>query len=167
MSYGPDRLKEDMRQFTDSMVDMMMLSPKLESPIENLLFAAVATRVASGMTMLRYIDIGTDAEPPVDLNDDCLRLVPQIDVYYGVVSWRADFVFDVCADSGIWRRLIVECDGHEFHERTKKQAARDRSRDRAVQAAGQRIMRFTGSELWRDPMGCAAQITDWALELES
>lgn len=39
---------------------------------------------------------------------------------------------------------VIECDGHEFHERTKRQAARDRSRDRAIQAFGYRIFRFTG-----------------------
>lgn len=61
-----------------------------------------------------------------------------------------------------WRRLIVECDGHEFHERTKEQAAKDRSRDRASTLAGMEVFRFTGSELWRDPYGCAGQVIEWA-----
>jgi hypothetical protein len=46
--------------------------------------------------------------------------------------------------------LIVECDGHEWHERTKQQASRDRRRDRALQAAGYRVFRYTGSDIWRD-----------------
>ena len=54
--------------------------------------------------------------------------------------------------------IAVECDGHDFHERTKEQAKSDRSRDRAVQAAGLKILRFTGSEIHNDPFGCAAEV---------
>lgn len=54
--------------------------------------------------------------------------------------------------------LIVECDGHDYHERTKEQAARDKKRDRAIQSMGYKIFRFTGSEIRRDPIDCAQQI---------
>lgn len=70
--------------------------------------------------------------------------------------------------------LIVECGGHDFHERTKEQAAHDRSRDREMSLAGYHVMRFTGSEIWKDPGKCAEQIEQWlrrhgdaALELAS
>lgn len=52
-------------------------------------------------------------------------------------------------------RLIVECDGHDFHEKTKEQAGRDKARDRELQSLGVPIFHFTGSEIWRDPIGCA------------
>ncbi len=55
-------------------------------------------------------------------------------------------------------RLVVECDGHDFHDKTKEQAARDKSRDRDIVAAGFQIMRFTGSEIWNDPFGCAMSV---------
>ena len=58
-------------------------------------------------------------------------------------------------------RLAVECDGHDFHERTKEQAARDRSRDRELQDAGVTIYRFTGSEIHNDPIGCAWRAIQW------
>ena len=45
--------------------------------------------------------------------------------------------------------IAVECDGHEFHEKTKQQAARDKARDRD---------RFTGSEIWKDPGACADEV---------
>lgn len=54
--------------------------------------------------------------------------------------------------------VIVECDGHDFHERTKEQARRDRSRDRGLQAAGWSVFRFTGAEIWEDPLKCARQV---------
>lgn len=57
-----------------------------------------------------------------------------------------------------WTTLLVECDGHDFHERTKEQAARDRQKDRAAQEAGFTILRFTGSEIYRDPTACCIQI---------
>lgn len=88
-----------------------------------------------------------------------------------LVGWRADFIFSVYAtwarepNAGRqpgWARLIVECDGHDFHERTKEQATRDRERDRSAQMAGTEIFRFTGSELWRNPLGCAEQVIAWA-----
>jgi len=53
--------------------------------------------------------------------------------------------------------VVVECDGHEFHERTKEQAARDRSRDRSSQTKGHKVMRFTGSEIWADAFACAEE----------
>jgi hypothetical protein len=54
--------------------------------------------------------------------------------------------------------LFVECDGHEFHERTKEQAQRDREKDRVIQAAGIPILRFTGSEIFRNVHVCAFEI---------
>jgi very-short-patch-repair endonuclease len=43
--------------------------------------------------------------------------------------------------------FIIECDGHDFHEKTKEQARRDKKRDRDLTTAGNIIMRFTGSEI--------------------
>jgi len=54
-------------------------------------------------------------------------------------------------------KLIVECDGHDFHDRTKEQAARDKARDRKITESGMPIFRFTGSELWKDSGACGAQ----------
>jgi very-short-patch-repair endonuclease len=85
-------------------------------------------------------------------------------------GWRVDFLlysFDFGIHPGHragWNMLIVECDGHDFHERTKEQAAKDRSRDRWAQSKGVKIFRFTGSELWRDPMKCLEDVHLWAVD---
>ena len=55
-------------------------------------------------------------------------------------------------------KVVVECDGHDFHERTKEQARKDRRRDRELQAKGYLVLRYTGSEVWRDPWGCVEDI---------
>ena len=64
-------------------------------------------------------------------------------------GFRLDFALFTWDD-----RLAIETDGHDFHERTKEQAARDRSRDRAFTADGWKVLRFTGSELHRSVESC-------------
>ncbi len=54
-------------------------------------------------------------------------------------------------------RIAIEADGHDFHERTKTQAQRDKSRDRFLVAEGWRVLRFTGSEVFRDAAACVAE----------
>jgi REase_MTES_1575 len=46
--------------------------------------------------------------------------------------------------------LAVECDGHDFHEKTKEQAEHDKKRDRDLQSMGWSVARFTGAEIVRD-----------------
>lgn len=65
----------------------------------------------------------------------------------------------------VWFRLknivagvAIECDGHAFHEKTKEQAASDKKRDRAIVTAGFPVLRFTGSEIFRDTLGCVGQV---------
>lgn len=53
------------------------------------------------------------------------------------------------------KNIVVECDGHDFHERTKEQAEHDRKRDRRLTELGYTVLRFTGREIWRDPIACA------------
>lgn len=60
---------------------------------------------------------------------------------------------------------IVECDGHDYHERTKEQAARDRSRDRAFQSIGIPVFRFTGSEIHEDATKCAREVVRYLEKL--
>ena len=55
-------------------------------------------------------------------------------------------------------RLVIEVDGHEWHEKTKEQAARDKRRDRDLQQEGWNVFHFTGSEVWCDPFGCCEVI---------
>lgn len=62
------------------------------------------------------------------------------------------------------RRAVIECDGHDFHERTKEQARHDRRRDREVQGFGLPILRFTGSEIYADAVACGHQILKFFID---
>lgn len=56
------------------------------------------------------------------------------------------------------RPIAIECDGHDFHERTKEQAEHDKERDRVLQVSGWVVARFTGSEIFRDPAEAAGKV---------
>jgi very-short-patch-repair endonuclease len=78
-------------------------------------------------------------------------------------TYRADFLFltDDCLP------FVIECDGHEWHERTKQQAAYDRARDRELAILGIPTLRFTGSEIVHSAERCAREIFDFALHLSA
>ena len=91
----------------------------------------------------------------------------QIDFVFSQVEippFRADFVLGRVALEVISNRLfrlplvVVECDGHDFHEKTKDQASRDKRRDRKFTIDGFRVIRFTGSEIYRSPFNCAKEV---------
>jgi very-short-patch-repair endonuclease len=79
----------------------------------------------------------------------------QLPIQLGEKRYRLDFAFFLGE-----AMFAVEIDGHDFHERTKEQARRDKSRDRALTSTGWSVLRFTGSEIYADPSGCLDQITD-------
>lgn len=77
-----------------------------------------------------------------------------------IAPYRVDFLIDDSSspNAACRRWLIVECDGHDFHERTKDQARSDKARDRFLQSKGCRVLRFTGSEIYANPEACAQEI---------
>lgn len=86
-------------------------------------------------------------------DDLCFYLTPQCPIG----KWRVDFLVWFAIGRHIGG-VVVECDGHQFHEKNKEQAARDKRRDRELLAAGYPVMRFTGSEIFKDAVGCAEQL---------
>lgn len=81
---------------------------------------------------------------------------------YGA-SYRVDFLFTLYRfNSGgkprLWGNTIVEIDGHDFHEKTKVQASRDKKRDRDLLAEGYVTMRYSGSDVFNGPMQCVEEV---------
>lgn len=84
-------------------------------------------------------------------------LQPQREIDTPAGRFRVDFL--VAAEIlGKGVCLVVECDGHDYHEKTKAQAARDKRRDRALKLAGYDVIHFTGAEIWADPDQRAAEV---------
>ncbi len=112
-----------------------------ESPIETMLATALVYAIGADM-----FERATGTPPTA--------VVPACDIQtqVSVAGYRVDIVL-----AGQDVMVAIECDGHEFHEKTKEQAARDKSRDRDLVASGYTVLRFTGSEIWADPIACAHQ----------
>lgn len=107
------------------------------------------------------IETVNDATYPASSDPPGARLVvfPQalIDGY------RADFFASLHVeyrDEALVNWIAVECDGHDWHERTPQQAAYDRARDRALLRGCVPTVRFTGSEINRDANQCAREALD-------
>jgi len=148
-----------------------------ESPIERLLQAAFSSFEICSPT---WIDWGVF---PRSLEPEAETLIKRIQDLgpsrrYGIYSFpqvnigkfRVDFLclhftFDRQKGETV-DKLVIECDGHDFHERTKIQAEKDRSRDRELLSIGMPVMRFTGSEIWRDATKCALAVDEYFGKIE-
>lgn len=92
--------------------------------------------------------IKTPQTSDVDLRVD---IAPQ----YPVGRYKLDFLLSMHFGGQCVSCLGVEVDGHEFHQKTKQQVERDRCRDRYIMSQGIPVVRFTGSEVYRDAEACA------------
>jgi hypothetical protein len=145
------------------------VASKCESPIESAVLWALAAHDTEGGVPVP----DTEYDLPsfsFELSGGALRIYPQCPVNVEGHKYRLDFLASATATgptvSGGTQRICVpfdvECDGHDFHERSKEQARRDKARDRALQATGYTVLRFTGSEIYADPAGVAAEIVQRA-----
>jgi very-short-patch-repair endonuclease len=137
----------------------------IESPIEQLMGAALLFWLKSremaewnsGRTkMFQVMPVGRFEE----LNPDWQtrfggRHGIQIHPQFPIGKYTADFFVEVVD----WRQThvmgVIECDGHDYHERTKQQAQHDKARDRYFQSLGLIVLRYTGSEIHKNPMKAA------------
>ncbi|MBD9540128.1 DUF559 domain-containing protein [Ensifer sp. ENS04] len=121
-----------------------------QSPIE-VKFAVSFVLTASIIARPTRI-VGLDEELPTERGVWDFFIAPQ----RSIGKYRADFII-----GNLFRKmplLVVECDGHDFHERTKEQAAADRHRDRQMIKDGYTVFRFTGSELHHYPVESAFEV---------
>jgi very-short-patch-repair endonuclease len=97
-----------------------------------------------------------------------MAIIIDADLHYNLASslWDGDGIFmqtqraikGYRVDFTFWDRLVVEIDGHDFHDRDQEQASGDRKRDREILRAGFTVMRFTGSDVYRNAHDCAAEV---------
>lgn len=123
---------------------MRAISEPPESPIEEAMLLALVNL----SHLIPGIRFGRDECPSLWAHKPHLRA--HIDCQREVGQYRADFLITVSNGEIEAGTIVLECDGHDFHERTKEQAARDRQRDRTLTNAGHVILRVTGSEIYRD-----------------
>ena len=152
---------------------------RCESPIEDAMLLAL-TLVASDRleegnvyyTANRYRVEADDLEyltiePQAEIGEYRVDFLVTLSSRVALVEFQPDAatVRRIAPYGTVDTQLVVECDGHEFHDRTRTEASRDRSRDRALQSVGFPVLRYTGSDIWRDAMGrsqCPCLGTGWA-----
>lgn len=129
----------------------------MESPIEHMFWVAVNVLCESEYTPLN---------PDLIFSPDGNHKVPR-GIYLRpqahIGKYRVDFLLDQfgVADEDKYTRVIVELDGHDFHDKDKRQRAYEKARDRFLVKQGYRVLHFTGSEVVSDPFRVAFE----ALEL--
>lgn len=104
----------------------------------------------------RWVDTWRGGAP------DEIALIPQAPIG----PYRVDFLLIVKTPMAGVCLYVIECDGHDFHDRTKEQARKDRSRDRDLLRLGYKVIRFTGSEIYRDARKCAAEVERLLVDAE-
>lgn len=125
-----------------------------QSPIEKIL--------AFAFKLIAY-ENECDTAPTLYI-DSQKRIVANGKVYY------ADFVLNYEDDNGTGYtfvpknpfKLIIECDGHDYHEKTKEQVRHNNERDYDLKMAGYDVLHYSGSQIFNDPLKCAQEIYDYA-----
>ena len=125
----------------------------MESPIEDMFWIAM-----NAMCVADYEDFN----PSPELRKGEAVFPPGIYVYpqKKIGTFRVDFFVFREPHVEVQRTppIVVELDGHDFHDKDKKQRAYEKSRDRFLVKQGYRVLHFTGSEIVADPFKAAYEV---------
>lgn len=109
-----------------------------------------------------------------DYKDYDFNLLPQEEILVANNHYRADFLiecfwyeFNENKDIPVkeyYSKVIVECDGHDFHEKTKAQVKRRNERDYNLQMGGYDLIHFSGSEIFNNPEECAKKVIEYLIK---
>lgn len=142
-----------------------------ESPIERQLLLAYLQRYPvtahpDGKHSPLFVDVDTE-------RGSWVSFTQQQHICLDKQMFRADFFFMRLVEDAeaqrlnVARSVVVEVDGHDFHERTKEQARKDRKRDRLMLRNGLYVLRYTGSEVFRDADAVVTEIRHFVMPSEA
>ena len=93
--------------------------------------------------------------------DGDYELCQQYQVATNEAEYKIDFVIRggvdelyLATEKTSFPLIGIELDGHNWHEKTKRQVEHDKIRERALTASGVTLLRYAGTEVWRDPIKC-------------
>lgn len=81
-----------------------------------------------------------------------LYLIPQTEIETENGIYRVDFYLVNNLQNNN-KKYVIECDGHDFHS-SKEQIAKDNQRQRDIENCGYNFIRFSGSEIYNNPIKC-------------
>lgn len=133
------------------------LEMEMTSPIEHMFWIA-----ANVLCEAEYIPLNPELLFSNDGNHQVQRGI-YIQQQCQVGNYRVDFRVDQVGvgPDEIYSPVIVELDGHDFHDKDKRQRSYEKARDRFLVKQGYRVLHFTGSDVVADPFKVAFE----ALEL--
>lgn len=144
------------RAASETLANMRQLESMVESPIEALFL--IAFWRACGCRNLHVADNNGGAVWSGEPSDP---FGVEIQTQARVGPYRADVLVTLkhsTRKEERYRPIAVELDGHDFHEKTKAQAAHDKKRDRFFAAQEITLLRFTGSEVTKSAEACANEV---------
>lgn len=142
-------VKEKIEELVNNYEDELYSSIyECESPIEQLMAINLSLIEKKFSSIISNIEI--------------LGLIQQKKIKINKKNYRVDFLLEASFKyNNKYEDLIsivIECDGYDFHQKTKEQAQRDYEKDRCLQMEGYYVLRFSGSEIYNDFAECNKKI---------
>ncbi|MEK4871533.1 endonuclease domain-containing protein [Niallia sp. FSL W8-1348] len=157
-------------QFEEMLENMMIDLKNMPVSVKDAAYKKAAGILEEEMKLIRDCDTPIEYLLATELQKQIEELMENHDLYHEIIPqstiwiedkrYRADLLINTLPffGSAKYTSIIIECDGHEYHEKTKEQAIADKTRDRDLQMEGYRIIRFSGSEIYQNPKKCAADV---------
>ena len=85
-------------------------------------------------------------------------LFSQAEIITNNKKYIADFLFETDEFVNKFntnKKIVIECDGYEFHQKTKEQVQYDNEREFDLKMAGYEVLRFSGTQIFNNPIKCA------------
>lgn len=129
-----------------------------DSPIEQIFYTAV-------YAVARFQHEDLDQEPQLHPDTKEWFLPPGLymQTQKNIGKFRVDFLFEHfpwAHQKEVYAPVIVELDGHAFHDKDKRQRSYEKARDRFFTKQGYRVLHFTGSDIVADPFKAAWEVFD-------
>ena len=130
------------------------------SPIEQSFLAAYIITASTLSGMVSWEERFGGKKHKCPLCAELLNINPQFDVEIDGKTYIIDFLIcfaPMLDTNGV--SYAIELDGYEWHS-SKLQVNKDYERERALQKAGYKVIRFTGSQIHKDPFSCAKEVIE-------
>lgn len=127
-----------------------MIERGIESPIEDMVYIALNLQCVSRNLTINEAPEFIDGSA---FYSQGIQLSPQA----RIGTYRVDFL--VSTNDGA-QKVVVELDGHAFHDKDKRQRSYEKARDRALVRAGCKVLHYTGSDVVADPYRVAFEILE-------
>lgn len=79
-------------------------------------------------------------------------LIPELEQETWIDNYRVDFLIPS-------KKIIIELYGYQYHN-TKQKITKDAERERKLQKLGYQIIRFTGTEIYKDVKKCVNEVLE-------